>query len=107
MDGLTYVWNLDKHSRVSLDDPDGAVIESVAFSPNSKWLATSDLNGHTYLWNLAANKNQNKPAKVLANPTSAATPAAGNAVFSVAFGPNSNTLVTTDTNGSIYFWPVR
>jgi WD40 repeat protein len=79
----------------------------VAFSPNSKWLATSGLNGHTYLWNLAANKNQDKPAKVLANPTSPATPAAGNAVFSVAFGPNSNTLVTTDTNGRIYFWPVR
>ena len=107
MDGLTYVWNMRSHSRISLDDPDGAVIESVAFSPNSKWLATSDLDGHTYLWNLAAKKSQNKPAKILTNPTSAAAPVAGNAVFSVAFGPNNNTVVTTDTNGRIYFWPVR
>ena len=107
MDGLTYVWNMRSHSGISLDDPDGAVIESVAFSPDSKWLATSDLDGHTYLWNLAAKKSQNKPAKTLTNPTSAAAPVAGNAVFSVAFGPNNNTVVTTDTNGRIYFWPVR
>ncbi len=44
MDGLTYVWNLDSGSRISLDDPDGAVIESVAFSPDSKWLAAGDLH---------------------------------------------------------------
>jgi serine/threonine protein kinase len=105
VDGMTYVWNLDTRSRISLADPDGAVIESVAFSPNGKWLATCDANGHTYLWNLAANKNQDGPAKSLANPTSAAV--SGNAVFSVAFGRGGNTLVTTDTNGRIYFWPVH
>jgi WD40 repeat protein len=108
MDGMTYVWNLDSRSRISLDDPDGSVIESVAFSPNGRWLATGDANGNTYLWNLAAKKNKNKPAKSLANPKSPAAPSvAGNAVFSVAFGPDSNTLATTDTNGHIYLWPVH
>ena len=108
MDGVTYVWNLDHRSRIALDDPDGQVIESVAFSPNGKWLATGDANGTTYLWNLAAKKNKNKPAKSLANPTSAtATSVAGNAVFSVAFGPDGDTLATTDTNGHVYLWPVR
>ena len=63
--------------------------------------------GNTYLWNLAAKKNKNKPARTLANPTkgTAASPA-GNAVFSVAFGPDSSTLATTDTNGHIYLWTV-
>ena len=106
MDGMTYVWNLDTRSRISLADPDGSIIESVAFSPNGKWLATGDADGHTYLWNLAAEKGQVKPVKVLTNPTSASAPAAGNAVFSVAFGPHSNTLATTDTNGYIYLWQV-
>ena len=106
MDGVTYVWNLDSHSRrrISLADPDGLVIESVAFSPNGKWLATGDAGGHTYLWDLAAKKTQNKPTESLANPASAV---AGNAVFSVAFGPDSNTLATTDTNGHIYLWRVH
>jgi WD40 repeat protein len=107
MDGVTYVWNLDSHSRISLDDPDDAVIESVAFSPNGKWLATGDANGNTCLWNLTAKKNETKPARSLANPKrGTATSVAGNAVFSVAFGPDSNTLATTDTNGHVYLWPV-
>jgi serine/threonine-protein kinase len=107
MDGVTYVWNLDTGKRISLDDPDSSVIESVAFSPDSRWLATGDAAGNTYLWDLAAKKNKNKPARTLANPTkgTAASPA-GNAVFSVAFGPHSSTLATTDTNGHIYLWTV-
>jgi serine/threonine protein kinase len=112
MDGVTYVWNLDSHShshsRIALRDPDGLGIESVAFSPNRKWLATGDANGRTYLWDLAAKKDQDKPAEVLVNPTSAATESvAGNAVFSVAFGPDGNTLATTDTNGHVYLWRVH
>ena len=74
MDGVTYVWDLDSGSRISLDDPDGQIIESVAFSPDSRWLAAGDSNGNTYLWNLAAKKNENKPARTLANPTKGAPP---------------------------------
>jgi serine/threonine-protein kinase len=104
MDGVTYVWNLDRGNYVSLGDPDGSVIESVAFSPNGKWLATGDANGNTDLWNLDANKN--RPAENLANPNSPAPSLAGNAVYSVAFDPDNNTLATTDTNGHVYLWPV-
>jgi serine/threonine protein kinase/sugar lactone lactonase YvrE len=110
MDGATYVWSLDGrgHSRISLDDPDGAIIESVAFSTNGEWLATGDANGNIYLWNLTAKKNKNKPTRSLVNPKNgtAASPA-GDAVFSLAFGPVSNTLATTDTNGHVYLWRVR
>jgi WD40 repeat protein len=108
MDGVTYVWNRDNRGRISLNDPDGTLIESVAFSPNSKWLATADANGTTYLWNLTAQQNKNKPARSLANPKNgtAASPA-GNAVFSVAFSPDSSTLATTDTNGHVYLWRVH
>ena len=108
MGGLTYVWNRDNHSRISLQDPDGAIIESVAFSTNSEWLATGDANGNIYLWNLTAKKNKNKPARSLVNPKNgtAASPA-GDAVFSVAFSPVSDTLATTDTNGHVYLWRVR
>jgi Tol biopolymer transport system component len=110
MDGVTYVWSMDGrgHTRISLDDPDGVLIESVAFSRNGKWLATGDANGNIYLWNLTAKKNKNKPARSLVNPKNgtAASPA-GNAVFSVAFSPDSKTLATTDTNGHVYLWRVR
>ena len=107
MDGVTYVWDLDSGSRISLDDPDGEVIESVAFSPDSRWLAVGDSTGNTYLWNLAAKKNETKPAGTLANPSKGtATSPAGNAVYSVAFAPNSSTVATTDTNGHIYLWTV-
>jgi WD40 repeat protein len=104
MDGVTYVWNLDNGSRISLNDPRGSVIESVAFSPSGKWLATGDANGNTDLWNLVANKN--KPTETLTNPKGPAPSPAGNAVFSVAFGADSSTLATADTNGHIYLWPV-
>ena len=107
--GVTYVWNLDgrRRHRITLNDPDGSVIESVAFSPNSRWLATGNGNGNTYLWNLAAKKDQNQPAKSLPNPGRGAASVAGDAVFSVAFGPDNNTIATTDTNGHIYLWPLH
>jgi WD40 repeat protein len=108
MDGVTYVWNLASGSRIALDDPDDSVIESVAFSPDGQWLATGNANGNTYLWNMAAKKDKSKPARTLVNPKDPGhTPVAGNAVFSVAFGPDGSTLATTDTNGHIYLWPVR
>jgi WD40 repeat protein len=108
MDGVTYVWNLASHTRIALDDPDDSVIESVAFSRDGQWLATGNANGNTYLWNMAAKKDKSKPARTLVNPKdSGHTPVAGNAVFSVAFGPDNSMLATTDTNGHIYLWPVR
>ena len=66
-----------------------------------------ETTGNTYLWNLAAKKNESKPTRTLANPTKgAAASPAGNAVLSVAFAPDSSTLATTDTNGHIYLWTV-
>jgi WD40 repeat protein len=107
LDGVTYIWNVHSDHRISLDDPDGSVIESVAFSPDGKWLATGDASGNTYLWNLAAKKNKNQPATTLVNPKSKTASPAGNAVFSVAFSPDSKTLATTDTNGHAYLWRVH
>jgi eukaryotic-like serine/threonine-protein kinase len=107
LDGVTYIWNVNSGHRIALDGPDGSLIESVAFSPDGKWLATGDASGNTYLWNLAAKKNEDQPATTLVNPKSKTASPAGNAVFSVAFSPDSKTLATTDTNGHAYLWRVH
>jgi WD40 repeat protein len=73
----------------------------VAFSPDSKWLATGDINGKTYLWHLPSRK----PAATLTNPATGSGDQ-GTAVFSVAFSPSGTTLATTDTNGHAYLWKV-
>jgi WD40 repeat protein len=106
---VTYVWDLAKRdpSPIALSDPDSEGIESVAFGPDSEWLAAGDANGSTYLWHLPATK----PAKTLKNPTTGASAASlnadlGTAVFSVAISPNGTTLATTDTNGHAYMWKV-
>jgi WD40 repeat protein len=60
--GNTYLWNLaakndrDKPATTLVNpkgrsvSPAGTAVFSVAFSPNSKTLATTDTNGHAYLW---------------------------------------------------------
>ena len=92
---MTYVWDLASRTRLSLPDPDGSDIESVAFSPDSKWVATGAANGKTYLWHPPATK----PFATLTNPKGPASGSSsgdqGTAVFSVAFSPGGTSLATT------------
>jgi serine/threonine protein kinase len=87
----------DKHPAgtlsATLTGPGSSDVLSVAFGPDNS-LATSDSNGHVYLWNTATNKLTD----MLTVPGRAP-------VDSVAFGPDG-TLATSDENGGghTYLW---
>jgi WD40 repeat protein len=74
---------------------DAAVLE-VAFSPDSKILATAgNENGEIRLWNVATHR------RIGTTMSAGATDAYG-----VAFSPSGKSLVTTDTSGEIRVWNV-
>jgi WD40 repeat protein len=51
--GNTYLRNITRrHLIATLPDPGSRVVDSVAFSPDGKTLATADGNGSTYLWDI-------------------------------------------------------
>jgi dipeptidyl aminopeptidase/acylaminoacyl peptidase len=83
-----------------LPDPDGDGVAGVAFSRDGSHLATGDINGTTYLWDMATRTH---PVK-LRNPN-------GQPVFGVAFDPHRPILASADdkqvgkaTFGSVSLW---
>jgi WD40 repeat protein len=68
-------------------------VRSVAFSPDDKFVAAGDGNGHVYVWRL----NTRALANVLTDPGS-------KGVRSVTFNPGSSRLAAGDANGHVYLW---
>jgi len=77
----------------TLTDPHGSAVFSVAFSSYGRTLATSDLYGITYLWDVPT-------GHLIATRTDPRS--AG--IYSVAFSPDGRMLATGDGNGHIYLW---
>lgn len=78
-----------------LSDPGSSGVEDAAFSPDGKVLATADLNGSVYLWNVLT-------GRLVA--TLAAQSSCG--VDAVAFSPPGTMLAAGDRNGGTYLWQV-
>ena len=106
LNGSTYLWDIatGKLTATLTDplrpvnkytDPNGHQVSSVAFSRDGTTLAVADLNGSTYLWDLATGKI----TATLTDPSSAG-------VISVAFSPDGTTLAAGDENGSVYLWRI-
>jgi Tol biopolymer transport system component len=102
--GRTYLWDTatgkltatladPARNAVKPADPTGHEVTSVAFSPDGTTLAVADLNGSTYLWDIATGKL----TATLTDPSSAG-------VVSVAFNPAGTTLAAGDQNGNVYLW---
>ena len=68
-------------------------VRSVAYSPDGKFLAAGDANGHVYVWPVGSKS----PVSDMTDPDS-------KGVNSVAFNPSSSVLASGDANGSIYLW---
>jgi len=78
---------------VTLPVPGSRGVRSVAFSPDGKFLAAGDGNGHVYVWQVSTLGF----AGSLADPGS-------KGVTSVAFNPGSSLLAAGDGNGHVYLW---
>jgi WD40 repeat protein len=89
------LWDIAARSCVS--GFGGASVNSIAFSPDGKTLATGDRSGNTYLWNVAT-ASKSAP---LTDPNSGSS-----GVLSVAFSPDGKFLAAGDSNGRTYLWNV-
>jgi WD40 repeat protein len=76
-----------------LSYPDPSEINSVAFSPNSKWMAAGMADGSIHLWNLQ--KREQAGGFLQKDARS---------VRSVAFSPDSSMLASADDRGELLLW---
>ncbi|MGA8461877.1 MAG: hypothetical protein WB800_41250, partial [Streptosporangiaceae bacterium] len=87
-------------SRIAtLTDPgSNPTVSSVAFSPDGKIVATADLNGGAYLWDVATGQR----IATLSGPS----PDSNVGMSSVAFSPDGKIVATANLNGVTYLWGI-
>jgi len=78
---------------LTLTVPASRGVRSVAFSPDGKFIAAGDGNGHIYVWQ----ESTRRLASSLADPRS-------KGVSSVTFNATSSLIAAGDANGHVYLW---
>jgi WD40 repeat protein len=73
-------------------------VSSVAFSPDGKILATADLNGGAYLWDVATGHR----IATLSGPS----PDSNVETSSVVFSPNGKIVAAANQDGVTYLWGI-
>jgi WD40 repeat protein len=72
-------------------------VESLAFSPNGRWLATAHMDDTVRLWSLVAPKGK-RPSQRFTGHT--------RAVRAVAFSPDGRLLASASQDGTVRLWDV-
>jgi WD40 repeat protein len=87
------------------DNGSSNLVDSVAFSPNGKILATGSFDGTVRLWNTATREQIGRP---LTGPHPRLPNDSGvpNQVESVAFSPNGEILAAGSEDGGVWLWNV-
>jgi WD40 repeat protein len=89
--GEVQLWNVATGVRVLLLKAHTAMVWSLAFSPDGKWLATGG-SDQLRLWNIATGKEE---WKLIGH---------GSEVKSVAFAPDGQTLATGGKDATVMLW---
>lgn len=96
-----FLWNMSNGDRVAtLHDPGGYGVTDVAFSPDGKLLAAANVNGSTFLYDVATDTL----VTTLTGP-GVKTGTSANWVNSVAFSPDG-TLLAAAQGHHVYLWNV-
>jgi WD40 repeat protein len=90
------IWSLsaDRATRGVMTHPNAGMINAVAFSPNGELFASGCNNGSVYLWHVASARQIGPPYTMR------------DAVITVAFGADGETLMAADARGLVRKWPV-
>jgi WD40 repeat protein len=96
-DGLVRIWGVtDGQPHLTLTDEDGAgSIASVAFAPDSSWVAGGSSDGLVRIWDTVSGRQR---------PTLGDRPGSSPPVRSVAVAPDGTWLATTSSDGSARIW---
>ena len=90
-----FLWNVATGQRAAnLYDPGGKNAGALAYSPDGTHLATADLDGRAYLWDVA-------PRTIAAALT---PPGTLHSLTEVAFSPDGVLLAAGDENGNVRLW---
>jgi WD40 repeat protein len=102
--GQIEVWNLDTGRLVTRPFGGGrmGVVNSVAFAPNRKTVASANADGTVRIWNATNGQQIGDPIK--AAPEGSAFRVAVNAV---TFSPNGRVIASLSDDGSISFWDAQ
>jgi WD40 repeat protein/regulator of sirC expression with transglutaminase-like and TPR domain/pimeloyl-ACP methyl ester carboxylesterase len=94
------LWNTNE-IKLLKKIPNQNKVNSVAFSPDDKFFATTDQNGEVKLWNINKLTESKEPQPLLTFPTNQKN------IKSIVFNPlDSNSLLTGGEDGTVRSWDI-
>jgi WD40 repeat protein/serine/threonine protein kinase len=93
-DGTTDIWDADTRQLLHMLEP-GGVVRSLSFRPDGRQLATSSLDGHVKLWNVATGALE----LTLLGHT--------DGVSSAAYSPDGEIIASASNDGTVRIWSTK